>query len=518
MDALESNPAIESLLNCSVCLEPFDCPKLLRCGHTFCLECLEQMCGEASVITCPMCKQKTLKPAEGLDKLTDDFRVSQIRDGLQAATQIAIPQAKCEVCRRASANVRCLQCHKAMCNTCRDKHNRRAEAASHTLLLLQDVIKCDIHDDDCSHICKDCRALICMSCVLDKCGDHSCKEIGEAARDCIIGGKLRGGYVKNVLEGFQGGKQKQLELFANIEREIQSHADRITTAIRSEGKRLKDELTVLQKDTLEKLELSRLAAEERLVKLTSLPDTSAESLQAGIPSELLKALPNLMDDKGPDLDECKVTEIKFEPTIDPAQLKLGSLIIKGIKSQSNKGDFKVFHFEKVIHDTRGDNKALVGKYRDIIARNDYMSEGPKVRIYRKGEPGGYMEQEKLVDSFASIFTRDCKSLLPHLGLMAAKVKAYAREHNIPLTYVDPKQARKVSQDYTRRPPSGANQDRQGPRATGSKFGSQGGLNKFGSQTGLNQFGSQGGLNQSGSQSGPNKTTPTKQGPKGKKKK
>ena len=477
MDPIESNPAIESLLNCSVCLEPFQRPKLLRCGHTFCLECLEQLYDHTSAITCPLCKQKTLKPATGLADLTDDFRVSQIRDGLRVATQLAAPQEKCDVCRGSVASVHCLQCHKAMCNTCREKHNRRAEAASHTLLCVQDVVECGIHDDMCSHICKDCRALVCMSCVLDRCCDHECVEIGDAARNCITSGSLRDDKIKKTLSKFQGGAQKQEELFNNIQREIQSHTDRVLTAIKSEGKRLKDELTVLQKDTLEKLELSRLVAEERLVKLTSLPDTSAQSLQAGIPSELLKALPSLMADTGPDLEECKVTEVKFEATLDPAEFKLGTLVVQDVESKGKpKGDVKVFRFEKVVHDTRGGNTALIGQHGDLIARNDYKEDGTSnVNVYRKGEDA-YVAQLKLLNSFPNIFTRDCRDLLPHVRPMTFKVKGYANKHGIQLTYVDPpRKGRKPSQEQTGTPcRSSLSTDRKVPEPVSPGPGGPGG--------------------------------------------
>lgn len=63
-------------LECPVCLDIFDEPKLLRCGHTICEKCMKEILASnksaansglaPSSVTCPECGEKTDIPLEGL--------------------------------------------------------------------------------------------------------------------------------------------------------------------------------------------------------------------------------------------------------------------------------------------------------------------------------------------------------------------------------------------------------------------------------------------------------------------
>ena len=45
-------------LECGICLEKFEDPKVLRCQHLYCRKCLERLVIEDE-ITCPECRRKT---------------------------------------------------------------------------------------------------------------------------------------------------------------------------------------------------------------------------------------------------------------------------------------------------------------------------------------------------------------------------------------------------------------------------------------------------------------------------
>ncbi|XP_051893441.1 RING finger protein 225 [Pristis pectinata] len=69
-------------LECAICFSiynnVFRAPKLLVCGHTFCLECLARMNMKSHVaeaIQCPICRRLTIVPKEGLPKLGNDSNV-----------------------------------------------------------------------------------------------------------------------------------------------------------------------------------------------------------------------------------------------------------------------------------------------------------------------------------------------------------------------------------------------------------------------------------------------------------
>lgn len=66
-------------LECSICFSQFNnifrCPKMLQCGHTFCLECLARINVKSTnpeAVQCPLCRSFTPLPALGLPKLTTD--------------------------------------------------------------------------------------------------------------------------------------------------------------------------------------------------------------------------------------------------------------------------------------------------------------------------------------------------------------------------------------------------------------------------------------------------------------
>ena len=182
-----SDLVIEALLNCSICLERFNKPKLLQCGHSFCLDCIEKMRGKnAKWVNCPLCKAKT-DAKDGLTRLIDDFRVNQIEEGLQAMMRKKTQgtDRKCGVCASKEPGVTCLQCHKAICEACLVKHKKRTGTAMHTLLKTCDEVRCSRHSDLCSHICLDCRLHICTCCLFNQCCEHYSLEIGEAARKYV---------------------------------------------------------------------------------------------------------------------------------------------------------------------------------------------------------------------------------------------------------------------------------------------------------------------------------------------
>ena len=80
---------LEEQLNCSICLDIYDDPKLLQCFHTYCRKCLVKLVvrdqqGDLS-LTCPICRQDTPVPANGVVGLQSAFQTNEflrIRDEL----------------------------------------------------------------------------------------------------------------------------------------------------------------------------------------------------------------------------------------------------------------------------------------------------------------------------------------------------------------------------------------------------------------------------------------------------
>ncbi|KAK7491080.1 hypothetical protein BaRGS_00017644 [Batillaria attramentaria] len=60
--------ATSKKLECSVCLDLFNTPKMLPCFHTFCKGCLEELAANSTArsFACPECRKDTEVPGGGV--------------------------------------------------------------------------------------------------------------------------------------------------------------------------------------------------------------------------------------------------------------------------------------------------------------------------------------------------------------------------------------------------------------------------------------------------------------------
>ena len=299
--------AVEAILHCAICLEPFNRPKLLCCGHTFCLGCLQQLVRPPDKsLLCPLCLQKTIVPAGGVSKLKDDFRFNQIKDALQE-TLVAQKTGRnlttrrdpgirnrrlCVVCRLLPTVVCCLQCQKYMCTICHDGHNQKDNAAYHTIVRVQDIAQCNIHNTPCTHACRRCRRFVCVQCLRGNCSKHVCHEIGTAVKQDIESGKYKE-ILQNAEKTLQNYEVRVSEInqkIAAAEQEVQTHLDLVLHAITREGQRLKSELQDMKKEAIEKLELSYTSAQEIRAKLAPVVEAKPGDLWKQVPPYTLHAI------------------------------------------------------------------------------------------------------------------------------------------------------------------------------------------------------------------------------------
>ena len=90
--------ALEDALTCPVCTDNFDDPKILACGHTFCMSCLDEMFASEpdQYLTCPVCRQVNLVPEGDVSKLLTNITVKGLVEDIQSATHIEL-QKKAEI-------------------------------------------------------------------------------------------------------------------------------------------------------------------------------------------------------------------------------------------------------------------------------------------------------------------------------------------------------------------------------------------------------------------------------------
>ena len=156
---------LEEQLNCSICLDIYDDPKLFQCFHTYCRKCLVKLVvrdkqGDLS-LTCPICRQATPVPANGVTGFQSAFQTNEflrIREDLIKKRDMAVSFEESKVCKTPLTP--------ETKKTCFEHVDKERE------------LYCETHEE-----------LICFKCALKE-GKHHCHDYDENAYERYMG-KMR---------------------------------------------------------------------------------------------------------------------------------------------------------------------------------------------------------------------------------------------------------------------------------------------------------------------------------------
>ena len=72
--------SIVKMLECPVCFEKMCLPKLLPCGHTFCIVCLSKMAdtNKKNKIECPNCRKIHNLPKDGVNGFNNNYTLIEL--------------------------------------------------------------------------------------------------------------------------------------------------------------------------------------------------------------------------------------------------------------------------------------------------------------------------------------------------------------------------------------------------------------------------------------------------------
>ena len=111
---------IEDQVTCGICLEPYKQPKLLKCFHVFCEQCLQRVVRKGrgrQSIPCPQCRQDTPLPAGGVSGLQGAFYIHNLFD-VQDALMNVSSSDRCLKHTEKEAEFYCEQCEQLICSHC----------------------------------------------------------------------------------------------------------------------------------------------------------------------------------------------------------------------------------------------------------------------------------------------------------------------------------------------------------------------------------------------------------------
>ena len=133
-------------LTCGVCLEFFDSPLLLPCGHNFCKKCIygviENSCpfigfpsmGYSSSYKCPVCQQSFNSKNNSIDNLPKNKALESIISLYKSASPVDVfdtgwnsdLEVRVQQCLKHKLPMEsyCRSCNLAACEKCEEAHHR----------------------------------------------------------------------------------------------------------------------------------------------------------------------------------------------------------------------------------------------------------------------------------------------------------------------------------------------------------------------------------------------------------
>ncbi|XP_023215414.1 tripartite motif-containing protein 2-like isoform X1 [Centruroides sculpturatus] len=178
-------------LKCGICLERYTEPKVLPCLHTFCERCLIQYTPpESLTLTCPVCRQQSILPEQGVSGLQNNYFIANLMDVLEQP--FACHDCEC----RTLAASKCTDCDLYYCETCSQLHKENSN--SHKVISLNELalleeqertrdhpsLMCPKHiNQTLRFYCRDCETAICVTCTDIEHGGHVTTRLRDAVED-----------------------------------------------------------------------------------------------------------------------------------------------------------------------------------------------------------------------------------------------------------------------------------------------------------------------------------------------
>ncbi|XP_020483258.2 E3 ubiquitin-protein ligase TRIM21-like [Labrus bergylta] len=168
---------------CSICLDVFNDPVTIPCGHNFCKNCITEHWNTSDQYRCPMCKEAftnrpKLRVNTFISEMVGQFRDKAQQEASSSSSSSELQESKpgevlCDVCTgpKLKALKSCLDCLVSYCETHLEPHLTASRLKRHQLIdpveNLEDRM-CMKHDKPLELFCKTDQTCVCMLCsVLD---------------------------------------------------------------------------------------------------------------------------------------------------------------------------------------------------------------------------------------------------------------------------------------------------------------------------------------------------------------
>ncbi|XP_068133949.1 E3 ubiquitin/ISG15 ligase TRIM25-like [Hyperolius riggenbachi] len=262
----------KELLECSICLNIYTDPVMLRCGHNFCSMCIDRVLDTqegAGRYSCPECRAECVERPVLIRNIT----LCNIVESFQPAQPDQEESGVfCSSCINSSvpAAKYCLHCEASLCDQHLKIHSKSPEHVflDHNISL--EIRKCSVHKELLKYYCTQDAASLCVSCRLDgEHQEHQVEMMGVASekKKKILRRDLQELFTQreeteNKIQRLQERKRKleknsarETERVAALFREIRRQLEDLEKCILSEVSRQEQQMSVSTSDVIQQLEM-----------------------------------------------------------------------------------------------------------------------------------------------------------------------------------------------------------------------------------------------------------------------
>lgn len=188
-------------LQCALCIDRLQKPKLLPCQHTFCQSCLELWVTQnGGTLSCPFCRNQYSLTQRGVAGLPDNFFVNSIIEFINRKRTASSAKTLCDSCENEASDY-CYDCAEFMCFECTAAHKRLRTTRDHKVISIDEYLSdltsvekvfaddeaklCGSHEGQEIEIyCDSCGVPICQKCRVKEhySSEHKLIELSEAGK------------------------------------------------------------------------------------------------------------------------------------------------------------------------------------------------------------------------------------------------------------------------------------------------------------------------------------------------
>jgi len=313
---------LENVTECAICAGDLADARVLPCGHTFCLKCIDkwnQSKTAGEKVSCAICRKDFEILEGGTAALPQNCFVEKLLEVKKLSATLSEGEMFCDVCCddkgksgkkvTKKATVYCVDCRRSMCEQCCGYHQKFRLPGVHKLVEINNEINidellrkfpeniCDKHAEETLKIyCFDCKAAVCMMCFVTCSQEsHKCSDIKKVAED--LGKQMSSNTAsladnvtecQTMVKDIEENERKFCDNAAEAEKRICERADKLKQLVENRKQTLLEQLSVSKDKQLKQTANVREEIERHQIVLENFIRYSNEVKQKGTACDIAK--------------------------------------------------------------------------------------------------------------------------------------------------------------------------------------------------------------------------------------